>query len=438
MKCDRCRLESDVEQAFSTQKRFLRKPRHFCPDCTVKREAWSFFSSLALLIISGLLIFALRPSSWIARLALETTLIILSMIPLIVIHEIAHAVVAQFTDLPVFGIVIGIGKPIWSGKLLGIDWTINALPTAGVTAIGPRPVPYIRLKLFLTYLAGPASHVVMAFAFFLLGFLFSPAGLVAQIFRSLAVANILLAVLNLFPQKVPSLLGMQGTDGWHLLHIPFWKKSEFEKRYVGYYAGEALQAYLAHDFDAARKWLEEALALDGSSGSIRNILGMIQMAQQKYQESRATFTQLLETQDGKEPALHYILLNNIAYLDALLQDTSLLPEADQYSAEAFKHLPWVPAVIGTRGTVLLELGQCEEGIALLKKSMALADKHGKALDACHIAMGEMRRGNPDEAHKYLASAKVLDPDCILIPNVEAQLARFDARVPAPAMQAETI
>ncbi|HSK87770.1 MAG TPA: hypothetical protein VK880_05405, partial [Anaerolineales bacterium] len=74
----------------------------------------------------------------------------------------------------------------------------------------------------------------------------------------------------------------------------------------------------------------------------------------------------------------------------------------------------------------------DEGIVLLKKSMSLnVDKQGKALNACHIAMGELRRGDKDAARKYLASAKTLDARCFLVPDVEVQMARHDTGVRMP-------
>jgi tetratricopeptide (TPR) repeat protein len=243
---------------------------------------------------------------------------------------------------------------------------------------------------------------------------------------SLAFANIVLAVTNLFPFQVSLTTGMQGTDGWHLLRVPFLNETELTKRYIGYFAGEALQAYYANDLDAARKWVNQAFSFDKNSAIARNILGLIQMVTGEHHASRETFLQILETEEAKEPGLHYILLNNVAYLDALLHDPALLPQADDYSAHAFQHLPWIPAIVGTRGTVLVELGQFEEGIALLKKSMSLnADKQGKALNACHIAVGELRRGNPGAARKFLATAKTLDPKCFLVPYVESLLMTKD-------------
>jgi tetratricopeptide (TPR) repeat protein len=237
---------------------------------------------------------------------------------------------------------------------------------------------------------------------------------------SLVLANIVLAVTNLVPFKISLTTGMQGTDGWHLLRVPFLNQNELTTRYVGYFAGEALQAYAANDFNAARKWVDRALSYNGNSGIAHNILGIIQMAAGEHQASRETFLQILETEEAKEPELHYILLNNVAYLDVLLRDPALLPEAADYSYQAFQHLPWFPAVIGTRGTVLVELGQFEAGITLLKNSMSLhVDKQSKALNACHIAVGEIRRGNPGAGREFLATAKTLDPKCFLVPYVES-------------------
>lgn len=422
MKCDRCGLQSDVEQAFSTEKRLLRRPRHFCPDCSVKRYLMLFVIQFALLVGSGILLFALNPFSSTAIFFLEIALFLILMTPLIIIHELAHASVAGWVGLRVFGIVIGMGKTIWYGKFLGLEWAINSLPVSGITTVGARPVPHIRSKLFLIYLAGPASHLLMALIFHLLLQGLPSSGWSYYLLRALVFANVFLAVVNLFPRKVSVMTGMQGSDGWHLLRAPFLKESELTKQYIGCFAAEAMQAYATNDLDAAKAWVVKALALDEKSGIARNILGIILMARRDYHASRETFVGLLDSEDGKEPGLHYLLLNNIAYLNALLREPGLLIEADQFSAEALQHLPWVPAVTGTRGTVLVELGRLEEGIALLKKSMAgHAEKQGKALNACHIAIGELRRGDLDSARAHFAIAKTLDPRCFLLQDVESQL-----------------
>jgi Tfp pilus assembly protein PilF len=344
---------------------------------------------------------------------------------LILIHELAHAAVAHILGLRVFGIAIGVGRTVWSGKSLGMTWAINLVPAAGVTAVGTRPMPNIRLRLFLIYVVGPLSHVALAYVFYLLAESLPVFAWGRNVLNLLVIVNIILAVSNLYPRKTSQVLGVQGTDGWHLLHVFSLDESEMTKRYVAYYVGEAMQEYAENDFVLAKQWLDKALALDETSSMARNMLGLIQMAAGEHQVSRQTFCQLLETEDARDAGLRNLLLNNIAYLDVLIEDSSLLAEADQYSAEALQHLPWVPAVIGTRGTVLVEVGQLTEGITLLQKSMSLhPDKHGKALNACHLAIGELRRGNIGAAQKYLAAAKTLDPKCMLVPRVETELETF--------------
>ncbi|HSL45630.1 MAG TPA: site-2 protease family protein [Anaerolineales bacterium] len=423
MKCDHCGLQSDVEQAFSQEKRLLRRTRYFCPDCTVKRHTTSLVTEFVIITGCGLLLYLLNPLSGVAAFYLQVAIALLSLTPLVILHELAHALMAGLLGMRVFGIMIGTGRAVWSGKFLGMNWTVNMVPIGGITFVGARPVMHIRWRLFFIYLAGPASHIFMALALYML-MQSTPDYLLAdRVLRTLVFANIVLALANLFPRKVSVMTGMQGTDGWHLLRTPFLDERELTKQYIGNYGAEAMQAYTENDLDAAKAWVEKALALDGSSGVARNILGVIQMARREYRASRETFLQILETDAAKEPGLYNLLLNNVAYLDALLGDRSLLPEADQFSFEALKHLPWLPAVIGTRGTVLVELGQLEEGIATLKKSMAMhGDKQGKALNAGHIAIGELRRGDLNAARKYLATARTLDPKCFLLQDVEAQLA----------------
>ena len=418
MRCHSCGLKSEVEQAFLKQNNFLGEPRYFCPTCIVKRQTTSFISMIMVFIIFSLLAFGFGFSSPEGSAILAGNLFLISIIPLILIHELAHAVTAKLTGLPVFLILIGIGKTVWSGKFLGMEWIINSLPLGGITAIGARPTPNIRAKLFFVYLAGPASHTILAGIFYLLA-----KGQTAPLFYALTFANLFLLLTNLYPRKARMVTGMSGTDGWHLIRVPFWSEAELTKHYIGYYSTEALQAYTANDFDTAITWVDQAMALDANSRVARNVLGVIRMARQEYHEARLIFLQLLDAEDDPElPGFRFIILNNIAYMDAIINDAEMLLEADNFSAEAFKNLPWIPAVVGTRGTVLVELGKLDEGIDLLKQSMSLhPDKQGKALNACHLAIGEFKRGNLDQARKYLESAKTLDAKCFLIPIVEADL-----------------
>ncbi len=87
-------------------------------------------------------------------------------------------------------------------------------------------------------------------------------------------------------------------------------------------------------------------------------------------------------------------------------------EADRYSAEAHKNLPCVAPIRRTRGSVLIELGQVEEGLELLRSSLEKTDTpKEKASTMCYIAIGEARRRQSGRSAALCAgSLRLLDPD----------------------------
>jgi hypothetical protein len=115
-------------------------------------------------------------------------------------------------------------------------------------------------------------------------------------------------------------------------------------------------------------------------------------------------------------------LNNIAYTDALLGGDDLLKEADAFSLEAMTAISWMPAVRGTRGTVLVAMGRFEEALPLLHDSMSQAEiPNHKAQNACMIAEAECRRGSLDAARTYLEEARKLEPKCSLLSRTETAI-----------------
>jgi Flp pilus assembly protein TadD len=413
-----------LEQAFTTEKNFLGQVRHFCPDCTVKRQGRSLLVSIALILSCAVFTFLARPPFFPASLPFEMLLSILAILPLVMIHELAHAAVAEALGLRVFAIMIGMGKRLWSGEFLDMSWSVHQLPLGGATLVGSRPTPNIRWKLFFVYLAGPASHALLFFIFLFAMGLVPSDSLEYRLSKVLAIMNFLSLAMNLIPQQVATPSGMAGTDGWQLTHALSLTEAELNTRYVHYYALEAMRAYQKRDLKSARRWVQQALTLDPDSTAVMNVLGVIQLTSGDHHAARQTFLQLLSTPGASQPGMRYILLNNVAYLDVILGDPSLLPEADQFSAEAVQNVPWEPSFLGTRGAVLAAFGKLEEGSDLLKKSISLhADPKNKALSVCHLALIEIQRGNPAQARKLLSTARSFDAKCFLIPRVEARLGK---------------
>jgi tetratricopeptide (TPR) repeat protein len=234
-------------------------------------------------------------------------------------------------------------------------------------------------------------------------------------------ANVVLLVISLFPWQVQTNYGRTGSDGWNLLHTPTMPEEEQSEQLASYYIQEGLEAYKQRDFRSARAWMEKGIEKYPEQPLVLNALGFVQVGTGEFEQSRETFLALLEHQ--LKPELKYMVLNNIAYANLMVGDSQLLPEADAYSAEAYQNAPWMPAIAGTRGAVLVEMGRLNEGVSLLKRAMAEhTDAQGKAANACYLAIAESHRGNPEEARRYLETARALDPTCYLLPRATEQLA----------------
>lgn len=213
------------------------------------------------------------------------------------------------------------------------------------------------------------------------------------------------------------------TDGKQLLKTFSKKPKDVEELQATRFALEALLRRDEYkDFEGALDWCNKGLALFPQNVALLNMSGILCLDKQNYSRAREIFLQLLKSE--MNAGTRYVILNNIAYVDALIGDPELLSEADAYSKEAFSAAPWAASLIGTRGTVLVEMGQLQEGAKLLKEAF---EKHhvirNKALNACHLAIAYARMGDRDQAGKYLKLARELDSQCPLLGRAEVELGR---------------
>jgi len=163
------------------------------------------------------------------------------------------------------------------------------------------------------------------------------------------------------------------------------------------------------------------VALYPDNETLLSLDGMIELELMEYEKARECFIKLLH-RDSKEPLMRPLMQNNIAYTNVLLGGDELLKEADEFSQAAMTAMSWMPAVRGTRGTVLVAMGRIEEALPMLHDAMmkAVSPSH-KASNACIISIAEARRGNLELARNYLEEARKLQPKCSLLSRAETVL-----------------
>ncbi len=347
--------------------------------------------------------------------------LILTILP----HELGHAIVGRLAGWRVFSVVVGIGKQALKFKLFGIFFIFNWLPVGGLTQSAPMDKRWYRTKRFLMIAAGPAVNAGIAGLIFFIwqdtwrefGFWGLP-----PLARICFFTNLWVMASNLLPRK--SKISRRNTDGMQLLKTFSKNPDEMEEFGAGRFAMEAaIRRDEYKDLPGALEWCNKGLALFPKNYSLLTVNGSLCLDIGDYPRAREAFLQHLsgETKPGGK---RYAILNNIAYADALINDPLLLPEADAYSKEAYNGLPWSPPIIGTRGTVLVAMGQIEEGIKLLKESFEKHDApRGKAENAGHLAVAYARLGDFHQAAEYLKLTEQFNPECLLIKRAEAELAQ---------------
>ena len=426
MKCDSCGAESNFESGFVKERKSFRFTRRtLCRVCwTKRRHSFEGWYQVAVILggVAGYILLRLNPWSVAGHLLTTLFLVDLFLILTIVPHELGHAIVGSLLGWRVFAVVIGVGRQIFKFHLFGIIFSLHWLPIGGITMLAPVDSRWFRSKRFFVFLAGPMVNAIIAAIIFLIWWpawqAFGLMGL-PEPARLCLWANLWVMAANLWPRQSKAL--NQATDGKQLLRTFSRKKEDVEELQAARFALEAMVRRDEYkDSAGALDWCNKGLALFPKNVALLNVSGILLLDQQEYNRAREVFLQLL-SQEATRDATRYVILNNIAYVDALIGAPDLLTEADSYSKEACAAAPWVPQFTGTRGAVLVAIGQLEPGIKLLKDAFEkVKTSRSKAENACHLAIAYARLGNRYEADKFLKLARESDSQCRLIERADEE------------------
>lgn len=437
IKCCGCGGATEFEEVFHKVRRSFRRQKVFyCPLCWAKQHRrllqFQFLLLVALCIISIVLVVLASENTtesligWIAlNLCLGYLLLFLQILP----HELGHALMARLLGWRVFKIAMGQGRNLCRfgcGRLL---FEINAIPSGGLTTAASKSASYYRLKRFLFILAGPLTNAVMLTAVLILvpapQLLARLPGTYLFIWLALIGSCFVLLIGNLFPFRNTVVFGPLAeridSDGLALLTAFFLSPDVIQQRQALYYLLEGFDSFHQSDYKAAKQWHEQGLVLRPQDISNRVLLAFALLFLKEFHAARSQWLLLLEREDLPK-AQRTTIVNNLAWTDMVIGGKEMLAEADWLSQEAVQQQPWNPSFQGTRGGVLIEMGEVEKGLPLVRQAFdANDDLRLKALNACYLALGEYQRGNLTEAQRLRDLAQKLDSQCILLAKVDQAL-----------------
>lgn len=351
----------------------------------------------------------------------------------VTVHEFSHAFAGRLVGFRIFRVIVGSGRTWWRGALLGFDVEAKAFPFSGLTFGAPRQLERTPWKHLFFIAAAPLANVALVglAALFIKDPISAP--YTSDAFNGwfvLGLANFITVFLSLWPRTYQKEIGTKRSDGLFLLQLLSSKKRSeiLEETHVGWFCMEAGACIEQGRFAEGRGWLDRGLAEFPKNIRLRESYVATLIAIGEYQAARSTAVELL----AEIPPQHVrrlMVLNNIAYLDALLEDPALFDEADRYSTEALAAIPWHPALKNTRGVVLLALNRLDEALPLLRASANAPNQPpgSRAECLCTLAMAEARQDELAAAERYFTTARQINPQCPLLPRTETVLADMKSR-----------
>jgi len=229
---------------------------------------------------------------------------------------------------------------------------------------------------------------------------------------TLLFANAALVIGTLVPLTLDTSHGMLPSDGLLLWRV--WRRSrqEIEAAIPYWYAVEAQDVMSQRKNAEAIVVLWQGLKEYPEDICLEQVRANSLLSQGKAAEARRIYAKILGRYSKFEQVRH-TMFNNIAYADLLIGDPALLWEADAGSRLALEAQPSVAPFKGTRGAVLVELGELDAGLRLLHEAMREnEDDQNKAANACCIGIAHARQGDAEQCRSYFALARRLDPDCV--------------------------
>jgi tetratricopeptide (TPR) repeat protein len=342
---------------------------------------------------------------------LSILLVFVFWVPLLALHEAAHALVARWLGWRVVEVVIGFGRELFRFNVGGTLVRVRVLLLEGYVIPHPTSVAQARIKSALIYLAGPVSELLVIGVLWLVHkqalFEHSPGySMLAQ--QSLALAAALGAGFNLLPFKS----GMGVSDGLGAWLSLFASDEGFALRLSAHSIEKARRAIYLEDWAAAVALLDEAL--ERSPGDPQLIgLRAVAIAGAGQPELGIAQLESLGHPNDKHPSLRHELLLDAAWVVLSGGERTLLLEAQQACERALMHWPNSLRAHLTLGRVLLERGQPEAAQEhLLTAYRAAADQPEEPQLLALLAIAAREQHNLDYTQRFLSALDVskLGPD----------------------------
>jgi hypothetical protein len=337
-------------------------------------------------------------------------------IAVIIVHEAGHAVAARLVGMTVAKIVIGTGPLLWVRRAGDTRLELRTYwACGGMIASYHRSEAPAKWRQAVMVFGGALGNLLAMFtAIAVFAWLFTSnipiSALAIGIGYGFIGAQFLGATLSLLPRRSPVGAFRLPSDGRCLVNLVRSKDFGREARIARYFVEGMAMLERGEHSEACRYYELAHRALP----EVPYLLSLLLHAAHKAQGPRAaldcyfaaTSVSAVE-EDGDKDGVAWVNAN-VAWNAVLIGDRELLPLADPLSQKAIAQLPQAPEVQGTRGAVLVEMGDGDAGAKLLLEAVRRVEaRDDKALFAQYLAKAVRQTGETELADEFIGLARFL-------------------------------
>jgi tetratricopeptide (TPR) repeat protein len=331
---------------------------------------------------------------------LSMLFVVLAWLPMLVIHELGHALVARLVGWDVLEMVIGYGPELARFRVGATLVALRAVPIEGHVLPTPRQRKHARLKSSLVYAAGPLAELLTILAIgALLGFdvLFSRSTDLSVIaLQSVALVAAIGVVLNLAPHAMSG----APSDGLGILLSFSLSQAALEFRLALPYMSGAARELDCNDARAAHALVQQGLAQHPENVPLLITLARCEVAIGDVDRGLARLEEL-RTREGIAEAFETERLHAAAAAVLESGDRAWLENAAEAAHAAVERAPLQPEYLLTLGAVQLELSQLSRANETLQAAYRLA-REPLLEDRClsYLAAVAHARGQDEQAQLF--------------------------------------
>jgi thioredoxin-like negative regulator of GroEL len=289
--------------------------------------------------------------------------VLLFWVPLLVLHELAHALAARSVGWHVSEIVIGFGRELLRFRVGETRVRLRAMPIEGYVVPSPDKIERARVKQALIYGAGPFSQGLVLFAVgSALGWRWpSPGDSIGRIaLESLGVAAALGALTTLVPYSSRG----HASDGLGMLASLFVPGEAFRQRLCWPFLSDARQLLLREQTALAERRAQAGLEQFPDEPRLQGVLAVCAAATGEAQKAY-DLLESLGPPERQPPLVRAELLADATWSVLFAEQRELYADAQRAVQQALEILPDDLHYQLLLGRIHLEQGRAEQAYGQL-------------------------------------------------------------------------